>query len=67
MIIAVSQNARKVGEVEMTEKDLIGKTVESIEVDGYGIEMRFTDGTVFEYGASDGGYSCWDITKDDWE
>ena len=49
----------------MTEKDLIGKTIESVEVDGYGIEMRFTDGTVFVYGASDGGYSNWDITKDD--
>lgn len=49
----------------MNEKDLIGKTIKSIEVDGYGIEMRFTDGTVFVYSASDGGYSCWDITKDD--
>ena len=49
----------------MTEKDLIGKTIESIEINGYGIEMRFTDGTVFEYDASDGGYSNWDITKGD--
>ena len=49
----------------MSEKDLIGKIIESIEVDGYGIEMRFTDGTVFEYCASDGGYSNWDIAKDD--
>lgn len=48
---------------EMDEKDLIGKTIENIEIDGYGIEMRFTDGTVFEYSASDGGYSCWDISK----
>lgn len=53
------------GEMGMTEKDLIGKTIESIEINGYGIEMRFTDGTVFEYDASDGGYSNWGITKGD--
>ena len=51
----------------MTEKDLIGKIIKSVEINGYGIEMRFTDGTVFVYDASDGGYSCWDITKDDLE
>ena len=39
-------------------------TVLNIDKDGYGIEMRFTDGIVFEYSASDGGYSCWDITKE---
>jgi hypothetical protein len=49
----------------MTEKDLIGKTIESVEVNGYGIEMRFTDGAVFVYYASDGGYSSWEIEKDD--
>ena len=49
----------------MTEEDLIGKTIKSVEIYGYGIEMRFTDGTIFEYCASDGGYSNWDIAKDD--
>ena len=49
----------------MTEKDLIGKTIKSVEVDGYGIEMHFADGTVFVYYASDGGYSNWEIEKDD--
>lgn len=48
----------------MNEKDLIGKTIEKIDVDGYGIEISFTDGTEFVYDASDGGYSCWDISKD---
>jgi len=47
----------------MNEKDLIGKTIEKIDIDGYGVEIRFTDGTVFEYSASDGGYSYWDISK----
>lgn len=47
----------------MNEKDLIGKTIEKIDIDGYGIEIRFNDGTEFVYNASDGGYSCWDISK----
>ena len=47
----------------MDEKDLIGKTIEEIDIDGYGIEIRFTDGTEFVYNASDGGYSGWDISK----
>ena len=56
---------RKIGEVGMDEKDLIGKTIEKIDIDGFGIEICFTDGTVFEYNASDSGYSCWDISKGD--
>lgn len=47
----------------MNEKDLIGKTIEEIDIDGFGIEIRFTDGTEFAYNASDGGYSYWDISK----
>ena len=48
----------------MDEQDLINKTIEKIDIDGFGIEIRFTDGTEFVYSASDGGYSCWDISKD---
>jgi hypothetical protein len=47
----------------MDEKDLISKTIEKIDIDGYGIEIRFTDGTEFVYNASDGGYSSWYISK----
>ena len=47
----------------MDEKDLIGKTIEKIDIDGYGVEIRFTDGTEFVYNASDAGYSTWDISK----
>ena len=39
---------------------LIGKTIESADINGFGIELRFTDGSVFDYSASDGGYSSWD-------
>ncbi len=45
----------------MTEKDLIGKTVEKVDIDGFGVDMIFTDGTVLSYSSSDGGYSCWDV------
>lgn len=47
----------------MSEKDLIGKTIKSIDVDGFGVDIVFTDGTELVYGASDGGYSNWEILK----
>ena len=47
----------------MQEKDLIGKTLANIEIDGFGVEMLFTDGTMFIYDSSDGGYSTWTISK----
>lgn len=42
---------------------LVGKTIARIDVDGFDVDIVFTDGTVFEYESSDGGYSCWDIYK----
>jgi len=51
----------------MNEKDLIGKTIEKIDIDGYGVEIHFTDGTELVYNASDAGYSCWDISKGEME
>ena len=45
----------------MAEKDLIGKTVKQADISGYGVEIVFTDGTMFSYYPSDGGYSTWDI------
>ncbi len=47
----------------MNGKDLIGKTIEKIDIDGYSVEIRFTDGTEFVYNASDAGYSSWDISE----
>lgn len=44
---------------------LIGKTIARIDVDRFDVDIVFTDGTVFEYESSDGGYSCWDIYKND--
>ena len=42
---------------------LTGKTIKEAEVDGFGIRMVFTDGAVFEYSASDGGYSQYELTE----
>ena len=47
----------------MNESDLIGKTIKAIDIDGYGLLITFSDGTILEYDASDGGYSCWGITE----
>ncbi|MBP3901164.1 MAG: hypothetical protein J6D53_06895 [Blautia sp.] len=43
--------------------DLIGKTIKEAEVDGFGIRIVFTNGAVFEYSASDGGYSQYELTE----
>ena len=42
---------------------LVGKTIARIKVDGFDVDIVFTDGTVFKYESSDGGYSCWGIYK----
>jgi hypothetical protein len=44
--------------------DLVGRTISEIKVNGYGIHIKFTDGVIFDYDASDGGYSQWDTAKD---
>lgn len=48
--------------INETEK-LIGKTISKIEIDGYGVYIKFTDDTELEYSASDGGYSSWGIIE----
>ena len=44
-------------------EELIGKTILSAEVDGFGIALVCDDGSVFNYSASDGGYSTYDFTN----
>ena len=41
---------------------LVGKTIQSAEVEGGYVEINFTDGTNLLYYASDGGYSYWRFT-----
>ena len=45
----------------MNEQDLKGKTIKYIRVDGFEVYIEFEDGTIFEYEASDGGYSSWEV------
>ena len=45
------------------ENKLIGKTIKTAEVNGYGIYIEFDDGSTFQYDATDGGYSSYDITE----
>ena len=40
---------------------LVGRTIETAEVDGHGIRIYFRDGSVFSYEATDGGYSTYDL------
>lgn len=44
---------------------LIGKTIKNARITGFDVEIEFTDGSTFEYDASDGGYSTWDLTDTD--
>lgn len=45
------------------QEQLTGKTISSAEIDGFGINHKFTDGTELDYNATDGGYSTFDITE----
>lgn len=46
---------------EETRKELIGRIIKDVDIDGFGIRLELLGGKVLEYGASDGGYSCWEI------
>lgn len=45
------------------ETKLIGKTIKTAEVNGYGIHIEFDDGSIFHYDATDGGYSSYGIEE----
>ena len=44
-----------------TEELLKDKTIAKCTIDGYGVYLKFTDGSELEYDASDGGYSSWQL------
>lgn len=44
-------------------KKLEGKTIKTASVDGFEVEIVFTDGSVFYYDASDGGYSNYSLRE----
>jgi len=43
--------------------EMIGKTITGGYVDGFHIMLVFDDGSIFDYDASDGGYSSWEFEK----
>lgn len=43
------------------EREMAGKTIRYAIVDGFEVVIYFTDGTTFEYNASDGGYSQYEL------
>ena len=45
------------------DKKLEGKTIKTANVDGFEVEIVFTDGSVFYYDASDGGFSCYSLRE----
>lgn len=62
-IVSVGNIAELRRALKMGEHNLIGKTIESIDVTGYGIVIVTKDGYCFDYSASDGGYSSWDCYR----
>lgn len=48
---------------EETNNFLKDKIIKSAKVDGFGMILEFTDGSKFEYEASDGGYSLFQIIQ----
>ena len=47
------------------KNDMVGKTVESVSVNGFFVEITFTDGSEFCYEASDAGYSSYQLKLKD--
>lgn len=50
---------------EHTNEVLAGKTIESADVNGRSITLKFTDGTRFNYDTPDGGWAIWGIRDKD--
>lgn len=46
------------------DKELIGKTIVCAEIGGYGLRLKFSDGSILDYSSSSGGYSCWELIDD---
>ena len=47
----------------MDEKDLIGKKIKDVKVNGFEVIILTEDGIALNYEASDGGYSCYEILQ----
>ena len=48
--------------MDINEK-IVGKTIKLADINGDGIVIEFTDGSVFKYYATDGGYSTYELLE----
>ena len=46
------------------DKELIGKTIVCAEIGGYGLRLKFNDGSILDYISSSDGDSYWEIIDD---
>lgn len=44
-------------------KNLEGKKITKADISGFGIELKFDDGTTFYYDATDGGCSTYELVE----
>ena len=49
----------------MTKSELLGKVIKEINLDGNGIWLMTEDGYCLDYSSSDGGYSSWELSKNE--
>lgn len=54
---------------ERVQNYIKGKAIKDAYVTGCGIILWFTDGSVFDYEATDGGYSTFEVydSEEEWE
>lgn len=46
------------------DENLIGKTIVFAEIGGYGVKLKFSDGSILDYSSYSDGDSYWEITND---
>ena len=51
-------------DAEKISNEVEGKTIKLASIDGGRVYMTFTDGTIFEYNASDAGYSTFELRRE---
>lgn len=49
---------------KLYDQDLVNKVIKNIEVTGGDICLTTTDGLIFNYYATDGGYSSWSVKRE---
>lgn len=50
--------------MNIAETELLYQRIVGAEIDGFGIRLTLENGCVFDYEASDNGYSSWEIRNE---